>query len=65
MDIHERYGRLMESYQNECESHRQTINLLQRLKRGEVTLDSLDVTDSTWTIVNVVVEEQAEEAPAS
>lgn len=65
MDIYERYGRLMESYQQECENHRQTVDLLKRLKSGEVSLDSLHVTDTRWTILNVTVEEPAAEAPAS
>lgn len=59
MDIYERYGRLVEQYGNECEAHRQTINVLRSLKQGEVQLDALTVTDTNqWSIAT----EEATEA---
>lgn len=52
MNIYEQHGRLVEQYQTECENHQQTVNVLRRLKQGEITLDLLTVTDDNkWSIV--------------
>lgn len=46
----------MVDYITECENHAQTVNVLRRLKRGEITLDALEVTDQNrWTILPGVV----------
>jgi hypothetical protein len=64
MTIYEQYGRLAEQYQQECESHAQTVNVLRRLKQGEITLDSLTVTDENrWSILPMP--EVVDEAPAN
>lgn len=51
MDIYERYGRLVEQHEIECDAHRQTIGVLRALKQGEILLDALTVTDENkWSI---------------
>lgn len=49
----------MVEYQQECENHAQTVDVLRRLKEGELSLDSLTVTGSRWAIVTVEVSEEA------
>lgn len=63
MNIYEQHGRLVEQYQQECEKHVQTVNVLRRLKQGEINLESLTVTDDNkWTILPVP--EALEDGPA-
>lgn len=51
MDIYERYGRLQERYEAECEAHVQTVGLLRALTQGALSLDCVSVTDENrWTI---------------
>ena len=40
-----------EGLKHEAEQHRNTLDLLKRLKRGEVSLDEVAVTDSGWRLV--------------
>ena len=66
MNIYEQYGRLVEQYQTECEAHRNTISVLRRLKQGEITLDSVTVTDENqWAILPDLAEEPIVEMPAN
>lgn len=66
MNIYEQYGRLVEQHQRECENHAQTVNVLRRLKQGEVALDSLTVTDENkWSIVPALEADPLEDAPAN
>ncbi len=67
-NIYETYGRLVEAYQTECEAHQQTVGVLRALKNGEITLESLTVTnDNKWAIIpaEALVPKEADEAPAN
>lgn len=50
MNIYEQYGRLQELYANECDKHAQTVDVLRRLKSGDLTLEMVTVgDDNTWS----------------
>ena len=40
-----------EALKHEADQHHNTLDLLQRLKRGEVSLDEVAVTDSGWRLI--------------
>ena len=40
-----------EGLKHEAEQHRNTLDLLKRLKRGEVSLDEVAVTDTGWRLL--------------
>lgn len=66
MNIYETYGRLAEAYEIECEAHRQTVGVLRALKNGELSLDSLAVTnDNKWVIIPVEAVNAPDETPAN
>lgn len=51
VSIYERFGRLQEKYESEYEQHLQTIDVLGKLKRGEIDLSQIEVTDTSWIVV--------------
>lgn len=54
MNIYEQHGRLVEQYEMECEAHRRTVDVLRRLKQGEIDIASLTVTDDNqWAISSI------------
>ena len=63
MTIHERYGRLQEQYETECEAHRNTVAVLRGLKSGEISLDSLSVTEDNQWAITTDAETVADELP--
>jgi len=69
MNIYENFGRLMEQYEAECESHIQTVGVLRALTTGELKLEALTVTDDNkWHIDGIPVTVTVldpEEAPAN
>ncbi len=50
MNPQEIIGQLYVQLQNEAASHRQTLQLLMALKRGEVELAHVFVTDEAWRV---------------
>ena len=54
MTIYERYGRLVEDYDRECEQHRISLGMLAKLKSGEVPLERLAVADDamSWRLTS-------------
>lgn len=65
MDIYERYGRLVEQHEVECEAHRQTIRVLRALKQGELLLDAVTVTDENkWSIEPLIAPGTSDEQSA-
>lgn len=69
MTIYERFGRLQEAYELECEAHRNTVGVLRALKNGELGINAVAVTnDNQWAIVPseaFASDAVADEAPAS
>lgn len=48
-NIFEMYGRLAEEHEAERLRHMETNKVLFKVKSGEISLDSLDVTEHSWT----------------
>lgn len=73
MNPQEIIGQLYMQLQNEAGSHRQTLQMLMALKRGEILLEHLFVTDEAWRLekppedngADESESEDEEEAPAS
>lgn len=56
MTIYEQCGRLLEKFENELAAHLSTLDMVRRLKAGEVSLDQLTIGKNadglmTWAIV--------------
>jgi len=49
MDIYERYGRKQEELEKRTEAYNMTIELLKALKKGEATLDKVEITEKGWS----------------
>jgi hypothetical protein len=50
MDIYERFGRLVEDYQNELAEHVKTVGVLRALKAGEISLEQIEINGDSWSL---------------
>ena len=64
MNAYERCGHLLEALEESRQSHAKTLALLMHLKRGEVKLENVTVTDQGWRLEPETIEPaQVPDAP--
>lgn len=54
-----------QALQEEIANHRGTLNLLQRLKRGELGLDQVVVSDDGWRVMPPEPKEEMHDSPSN
>ena len=50
MNIYERLGKTIEERDGETAAHFRSLRLIHQLKRGDVTIDEVTLTDNGWTL---------------
>lgn len=56
MNVYEMYGRLAESKSQSDDFARSTLDLLRRIKAGEVDVSRLVIAETSWTLNEAVAE---------